>query len=86
MKQQYPEHEKLKAVQNDSQTIGEFLEWLCGPKQVELAVWREGEERDDDEQLRPINVNKEKILADYFDIDLVKLESEKRKMLAELRK
>jgi hypothetical protein len=86
MKQQYPEHEKLKAVQKESQAIGEFLEWLCGEKAVELAVWREGEERGDDELLRPINMNKEKILANYFKIDLVKLEFEKRKMLEELRK
>lgn len=25
---EYPEHEKLSKIQNQSQSIGEFLEWL----------------------------------------------------------
>jgi hypothetical protein len=34
---QYPEHDKLVAVQEQSQTIGEFLEWLTGVKGYRLA-------------------------------------------------
>jgi len=32
----YPEHEKLKAIQHESQTCGEFYEWLQSEKGVEM--------------------------------------------------
>jgi len=83
MKINYPEHEKLKAVQKESQAIGEFLDWLTGEKKIELAKWNEDERVED--RLLPWHHSTEKLLADYFKIDLVKLEAEKRKMLAELR-
>ena len=35
----YPEHEKLIAVKAQSQSIGEFLDWLAG-KRIELCQWR----------------------------------------------
>lgn len=28
MERQYPEHDKLRAVKDKSQTVGEFIEWL----------------------------------------------------------
>lgn len=45
---QYPEHEKLKALRIDpddpftgrNQLIGDFIEWLRGVERIELAVWR----------------------------------------------
>jgi len=36
----YPEHDKLAAVKNQSQEIGEFLEWL-GNDSVFLCRWNE---------------------------------------------
>lgn len=36
----YPEHGKMKAVQNRSQIIGEFLEWLEYEKGYALATYR----------------------------------------------
>lgn len=35
----YPEHEKLQAVIDRSQAIGEFLEWYQGEGGGELAHW-----------------------------------------------
>lgn len=82
----YPEHMKQKAIQDKADAIGDFLEWLehegnvtvCGynPAAEEWAPmwlptkWRGGIE---------------KMLAAYFDIDLAKLEEERRDMLARLR-
>jgi hypothetical protein len=94
----YPEHAKLDKVKDKSQTIGEFLEWLS-TKRREVAVWAEPKEPpylDKDGELKsnenympegwyPLNYSIEKLLAEYFEIDLNKLESEKRQMLDEIR-
>lgn len=88
-----PEHNKLKAISDKSQAIGDFIEWtrasLCVPHHHEdhcrsddtgrlMCGMSEGEY----EELRtPIR----KLLADYFGIDEQRLEDEKRAMLEELR-
>jgi hypothetical protein len=36
----YPEHDKLSQVSEQTQAIGEFLEWLTG-EGVQLMIWRE---------------------------------------------
>jgi hypothetical protein len=38
-KPMYPEHEKLQKVHEQSQAIGDFLEWLQSIKRVHLHVW-----------------------------------------------
>ena len=124
----YPEHEKLRAVSERSQAIGEFLDWLRTPKEdggkgVHLHTWEEWEEDDlcpvlgcRDGKLNPGKLNPgrsyerdcqrcggtglvkveregwmplrpgvEKLLAEFFDINLAKLEDEKRAMLDNLR-
>ncbi len=90
---QYPEHDKLAKIQSESQAIGEFLEWLGAPKSgIVLAEWlrhitdSKGVTR---KRLEPVLVptgrSIETILARYFKIDPVKLEAEKRAMLAGIR-
>lgn len=83
MNDDYPEHKKLRAVKAESQVIGAFLDELsergvrlCKPFSDPGSL-RDGEFI----PLGPI----EQILADYFGIDLHKIEDEKRAMLAELR-
>jgi len=78
---QYPEHEKLKKVQDKSQTIGEFLEWLGYEKDYAICEIEERYQR-----YYPISINHQKLLGQYFDIDLDKLEKEKRQMLETLKK
>jgi hypothetical protein len=34
----YPEHEKLKAIKDKSQAIGEFIDWLESEKHVQLCT------------------------------------------------
>ena len=36
---QYPEHDKLAKIQDASQAIGEFLEWLQAAQQIHLVRW-----------------------------------------------
>jgi hypothetical protein len=75
-----PELEKMKAVQPKSQVIGEFLEWLTGEKEITLAKWS------DHDTLMPVHEHTEKLLAEFFGINLVKVEREKRMILEDLRK
>lgn len=98
--ERYPEHARLKAIQEYSQSIGEFLEWL----QVEdgIRLVREHEhspacyDEDDRRQVWPLcELGDGQLIADYeaidkrlaryFGIDQNKLETEKREMLAEMR-
>ena len=68
----YPEHDKLHAIKDKSQLIGEFLEWLQG--KYTIAEY-EGD------LLWPVHVSIETLLADYFNIDLNALEREKEDIL-----
>lgn len=81
----YPEHDKLSAIADQSQAIGEFMEWLkdgARPQQPRLflAHYVEGEECP-----VPLHTPTEDLLAEYFEIDQSKLEQEKRAMLDSLR-
>ena len=76
----YPEHEKLKEIQEQYQICGEFLEWLN--EEFEILSTGGGEL----DEYYPCHLSREKLLAQFFNIDLDKLEQEKRKMLDELRK
>jgi len=71
----YPECDKLSKVKDESQIIGEFLDW-CSTQGVHLATYYE--ERGLVADRRSI----EQVLADYFDIDLDKVEEEKQHILA----
>ena len=79
----YPEHEKLRAVQSESQSIGEFIEWLKWNKKIVFAKW---DEKTDLDILRVVSLPTNDILAEYFEIDLNKLEQEKQAMLEEFRR
>ncbi len=76
----YPEYEKMKAIQKESQSIGEFLAWL-ETKEIMLTKW--DEKRD---FYFSILRSSESLLAEYFDIDLDKVEKEQREILDEARK
>jgi len=112
----YPEHEKLSKIKDESQSIGEFMEWLEGEKEMHLGTYHKHDERcinpewhDDvnkgkdpifseeewvdkfmcgcqENELVPIHYDVQKLLAEFFGIDLDKLEKEKRAMLDELQK
>lgn len=80
----YEEHDKLGAVMDRSQAIGEFLETsgyiLC--KNQRMGSFNGVDEY----ALVPVSKSINEVLADYFDIDLKKIEAEKRQMIEELRR
>ena len=86
----YPEHEKLKKVSDQSQTIGEFIDWLQNEAHYVIGQYKTS--KGDREILYPVHalyvrsgLCTDKLLAQYFDIDLQKIEEEKRHMLKEIR-
>lgn len=82
--ERYPEHEKLHKIKDQSQTIGQFLEWT-GEKGWHLAEYVEEYEELDWDMLMPIRRSITDLLAEYFGIDQNRLEAEKRQMLDEIR-
>ena len=78
---EYPEHDKLKAVMEKSQAIGEFID---GNEKYVLAEWMKVEGFSY-LQLVPVGRPINDILAEYFGIDMCTLESEKRAMLEKLK-
>lgn len=88
----YPEHLKMEAIQDKSQAIGQFLDWLLHERPdgvVDLVVFDEDIEQDVNVRWSMSTANKVNIiqglLAEYFDIDLVKIEKEKQAMIEACR-
>lgn len=76
-----PEHDKLKEVQAHSQQIHEFIDWLQETYETSLAhylphsdaiVW----------QQKSLTT----LVAEFYGINLIELENEKRAILDEIRK
>lgn len=79
---EYPEHKKLMAAKEESQTIGSFLDWLLEAKGYRICKYQECFT---EHVLVEINQGIEALLADYFKIDLQKIAEEKDAMLEEMR-
>ena len=81
MTEKYPEHQRLKAISGQSQVVYDFLEWCGEEKGYCLAVWA----TEDTDRMWPVRDSKRKLLAEFFDIDMDKIEAEKRAVLDEMR-
>ena len=79
---QYPECEKLGAVRDKSQLIGEFLDWLSD-YEIVLARYNPNSRLD---QLMEHSESTESLLAKFFDIDMGEVERERQQMIDDLRK
>ncbi len=75
----YPEHEKMMAVKAQSLVIGDFLEW-CNVQGMFLAEYRANSDEPQHVH-KSFNVR----LADFFNVDLKKVEAEKVAMITALR-
>lgn len=94
----YPELEKMKSVRGKSQALGEFLDWLREEKSVCLAKphRHSGSCRDPEEsflvcgvedgELLPFHYSMERLLAEFFGIDLRKVEAERTAIVQAINK
>lgn len=69
------ELDKMHAITRQSQPIGEFLDWLSY-KGIVLAKYKEGWNFP-----WPVHTSIEELLAEHFEIDLNKVEQERRALL-----
>lgn len=76
-----PELDKLHNIQNESQTIGEFLDWLTNERSIpiELCIYNHSS------RLHPCPTNIKQLLAEYFEIDQNKAEKERLALLKAVR-
>lgn len=75
-----PECDKMLAISDNSHVIGEFLEWLLSECGLCLA-----EHDGVSGRLVPVFTRIEDLLAEYFEIDLKKVEQERRALLESLQ-
>lgn len=75
----WPEHLRLHAVKDQTQSICTFLDWLQNEKGYRICEYNQ-------DGLVVTCRNIVDMVAEYFEIDQVKLEREKRQMLAQLQK
>jgi len=92
-----PELDRMMAVVDKSQSIGEFIEWMQVTKGAFFVRYHEhssGCYTDSDKRIcgfsdnsdpERINTPIEQLLAEYFHIDLVKAEQERRAVLSFVR-
>lgn len=74
----YPEHERLRALDGDNDTIGAFLEWLS---EHDYAIC----EYDQMGGYHPVGRGIQSWLAQYFNINPAKISAEKDAMLRDIR-
>jgi len=84
-----PECDKLAAIKDKSQAIGEFMDSLSTQGLYLCQVFTPEEMGADcgdlEEVYMPSNMPIEKVLAAYFGIDMSKVEEERRAILASLQ-
>ena len=85
----YPESDKLLAVSGESQNIGYFLDWLRSQGYY-LCKFQEEEYNPEIDEMYPAGFYPtyeriEELLAKYFQIDMDKVDDERRQMLEDLR-
>lgn len=79
----YPEHIKMEKIpQQNRDLLGDFLSYLQ-ERGIELAVWRPN--GFGDASLHPVFKRTEEWMAEFFKIDLKKIDEEKSRMLEEIR-
>ena len=74
----YPECEKLRSVAPKSQIIGEFLDWLM-EQGIGFSKYSEKTQYN-----QPYNPNIQDLLAQFFEVDLNKVEEERRQIIKDL--
>ncbi len=82
----YPEHEKLKALDGKNNVVEQFLEWLS-EQQLILCHWHEtgDDENPSPPGYHPAGLRMQQLIAQHFGIDEQALERERRAVLRKMR-
>jgi hypothetical protein len=80
-----PESQRLIAVSEQSQAIGEFLDWLNFELEITFCVLDERTDRFRSARGMGVFTSTERLLARYYGIDLDRVDRERGRLLAWLR-
>ena len=84
-----PELDKIQANRTESQSIGDFLDWLRNDHNLSLCKYDEKAICEDCEEevggYISSHLSVEQLLAQYFGVDLNKAEEERQALLAQIR-
>ena len=80
---EYPEHDKVAALQPAWQDIGVFLDWLMNESDYHICVWGLDEWTGDELFLAKRTENE--LIAEFYGVDLKAYEEESRLILAQQR-
>lgn len=80
--QKYPHLAKMQSVSNESQAIGEFIDWLQSQGMAICST----DASQNGRLYYPVMTTTEELLARHFAVDLKGAESERRQILAEVPK
>ena len=81
-----PECEKMAAVQEKSRELTNFVDWLRDDQGYAICEEKTYDDTYPKEQWYPLRKSFEQLFADYFGIDLKKVEEERRALLEEIRR
>lgn len=79
-----PELDRMRGVRDEAATISEFLDWL-GSENLSICSLVKNRANPSDSYYAPISTSNEKLLAAFFEIDLDKIEKERRLLLEQIR-
>lgn len=79
------ELEKHSQTVEQRKTIEVFLDWL-NEKEISLGSYVKPFKDSDTERMAPIPKNRQELLDEYFGIDPVQLDKERRELLEQARK
>ena len=85
MMSEHPELDKMQSVSETSNKIGEFLDYLFHEKGYVLCYWRHNNAWNTD-HLEMVGSTTEKLLAEYYNVDLDKAEKERQAILDSINK
>jgi len=74
------ELEKNSKTFEQRRIIGEFLDW-CNEREISLGSYVKPFKDSDTERMAPIPKNRQEFLDEYFGIDPVQLDKERRELL-----
>lgn len=80
-----PECEKLASVSEKSNELGHFLDWLINENNYVLCEWTEDDAEKDYRRVYLGSNKINEILAEFFHVDLNKVEQERRALLDWIR-
>ena len=80
-----PELDKILLNKDSSQIIGDFLHWLSDEIGITLCEYDGFDDYADMEKYFPYQFTTEKLLAQYFNVDLGTAEKERQSLLDEVK-